>query len=190
MASKNITLYQAVEDRNNRDEVESDGPYKCVSSSAWLGEGYYFWDTNIGLAHWWGKTAYNGRYMVCRIDFVCDYDAVFDLVGDMAAIQLMKETVAFLNSVGKPCTVPTAIEYLKRHTDFCKKYVAIRAKDEKIPAREDKIFFVSGVNKPYLNLNPRIQFCFFDKSVFIGYDYKIVYPDDYVTVEDMSNMTI
>ena len=34
MASKNITLYQAVEDRNNRDEVEQDGPYKCVSSNA------------------------------------------------------------------------------------------------------------------------------------------------------------
>lgn len=189
MASRNITLYQAVEDRNNCDEVEQNGPYKCVSSNAWLGAGYYFWDTNIGLAHWWGRTAYRGTYMVCRIDYVCDYDAVFDLVGNMEALQLMKQTSAFLNSVGKPCTVSGAIEYLKRQTDFRKKYVAVRAKDEKSPEKEDRMFFIRG-DKPYLNLNPRIQFCFFDKSVFNGYEYKIVYPEKYTAVVDMTDMTI
>lgn len=189
MANKNITLYQAVEDRNNRDEVEQDGPYKCVSSNAWLGAGYYFWDTNIRLAHWWGKTAYKGKYMVCRIDYTCDYDAVFDLVGDMAALQLMKHTFDFLNSIGKPCTVSGVIEYLKRKTDFGTKYIAVRAKDEKFPEKDDRILFISG-DRPYLNLNSRIQLCFFDKSVFNGYEYKIVYPNEYATVVDMTDMTI
>ena len=60
--------------------------------------------------------------------------------------------------------VSGVIEYLKRQTDFGTKYIA--------------------------NLNPRIQLCFFDKSVFNGYEYKIVYPNEYATVVDMTDMTI
>lgn len=123
------------------------------------------------------------------IDYTCDYDAVFDLVGDMAALQLMKNTFDFLNSIGKPCTVSGVIEYLKRKTDFGTKYIAVRAKDEKFPEKDDRILFISG-DRPYLNLNPRIQLCFFDKSVFNGYEYKIVYPNEYATVVDMTDMTI
>lgn len=43
-------LYQTVEDRNNPDDVEQHGPFLCTNKMAWLGHGYYFWDTFINLA--------------------------------------------------------------------------------------------------------------------------------------------
>ena len=51
-----VKIYQTLEDRGNDEEIESHGPYKCLSHTGngllkkgvkepWLGEGYYFWDT-------------------------------------------------------------------------------------------------------------------------------------------------
>lgn len=49
------TLFQAVKDLDNPDEIEQNGPFKCRREDAWLGEGYYFWDSFVELAHWWGR---------------------------------------------------------------------------------------------------------------------------------------
>ena len=54
----NRIIYQTVEDRGNPDYVEQHGPFICTNKNAWLGEGYYFWDTIIELAHWWGNLCY------------------------------------------------------------------------------------------------------------------------------------
>ena len=50
-------IFQTLEDRNNPDEVESQGPFICTNNP-WLGKGYYFWDTFLDLAHWWGTKAF------------------------------------------------------------------------------------------------------------------------------------
>ena len=53
-----VKIYQTLEDRGNDEEIESHGPYKCLSHTGngllkkgvkepWLGEGYYFWDTRM-----------------------------------------------------------------------------------------------------------------------------------------------
>ena len=39
--------YQTLENRNNPDQIEEQGPFLCNRKSAWLGEGYYFWDSFI-----------------------------------------------------------------------------------------------------------------------------------------------
>ena len=49
------TLFQAIKDLDNPDEIEQNGPFKCRREDAWLGEGYYFWDSFVELAHWWGR---------------------------------------------------------------------------------------------------------------------------------------
>ena len=48
-------LYQTVDDRRNIKYVLENAPFKCTRNDAWLGEGYYFWDTFINFAHWWGE---------------------------------------------------------------------------------------------------------------------------------------
>lgn len=78
----NRIIYQTVEDRENPDYVEQHGPFICTNKNAWLGEGYYFWDTIIELAHWWGNLCYkDSGYIICQS--ACDdkLEKVFDLVG-------------------------------------------------------------------------------------------------------------
>ena len=69
---KDTDIYQTLEDRQNYDDVEKHGPYFCCARDAngtpksgvkepWLGEGYYFWDTRIADAQWWGNTIYFKR---------------------------------------------------------------------------------------------------------------------------------
>jgi len=57
--------HQTIEDQNNVDEVEKNGPIKAVFKP-YLGDGYYYWDNNIKAAHWWGSNNYGGNYMICE----------------------------------------------------------------------------------------------------------------------------
>ena len=34
--------YQTLENRNNPDKIEEQGPFLCSHKNAWLGKGYYF----------------------------------------------------------------------------------------------------------------------------------------------------
>ena len=81
------TLYQTVEDRNNPSEIETEGPFLCVRNNAWLGRGYYFWDTFVELAHWWGNTIYQGKYVVCQS--YCDglLPDTYDLYDDFETLR-------------------------------------------------------------------------------------------------------
>ena len=42
--------YQTLEDKDNLDEVELDGPFPCRHKGAWLGFGSYLWDTRVDWA--------------------------------------------------------------------------------------------------------------------------------------------
>jgi len=80
-----VTAYQTLEDKDNIDEIELDGPFECRRSDAWLGFGYYLWDTNIEWAKSWGLTSYERKgkdYVIGR----CEVDlsqSCFDLVGSV-----------------------------------------------------------------------------------------------------------
>lgn len=65
-------IYQTLEDRQNYEEIEAHGPYFCSEryqngilkkgvKEPWLGEGYYFWDSRISDAQWWGDTIYSKK---------------------------------------------------------------------------------------------------------------------------------
>lgn len=75
-----ITAFQTLEDRDNVHEVESDGPFVCPRNNAWLGIGCYFWDTHIELAHWWGASALNNKYMITKAFLIIDENC-WDLHG-------------------------------------------------------------------------------------------------------------
>ena len=60
-------LLQTIDDQDNPDYVEEHGPFKSVTSH-WLGVGYYFWDSLMRRAHWWGDRHYGGNYMIIASD--------------------------------------------------------------------------------------------------------------------------
>ena len=179
---KQKKLFQTLEDRDNPDEIESKGPFKCTKNP-WLGEGYYFWDTFIDLAHWWGKQGYNCNYIICQSS--CDYDPemIFDLAGNTEQITDFKQYVEILKNTYKNefISVSFVIEHMKKHSSF--QYKAIRAnpihstgQDTYLKSQRLK-FTQKSIS--YLELIPPFQICIIDKK-YIGKDnYKIIYPETY-----------
>jgi hypothetical protein len=172
-------LYQTLDDRSNPEEIENNGPYKCNRKNAWLGCGYYFWDSNLEAAHWWGKD-YKDGYVICRSQY--DYDSLdyLDLVGNtehLDSFKLIANEIA--NKIKKSPTVPMVIEQLKILTNFSKLYKAIRAHPiNSKNNEEDKIFFID-THTAYINLNPPIQMCVLNKSFLIKNIFDIIYPEIY-----------
>lgn len=76
---KKRNLYQAVKDKCNPDEIELKGPFECRRANAWLGKGYYFWESFIELAHWWGRESCDGKYVICLSHCDSSFPNTFDL---------------------------------------------------------------------------------------------------------------
>lgn len=180
-------LYQTVENRDNADEVEQQGPYRCDSKLAWLGPGYYFWDSDIKLGHWWGKKHYpNSSYIICRSTIPNDNE-VFDLYNRFDDRKVFSDCAEIIR---KECRandvkVQGVIEYLKCHTSFQKRYKGIRAYGNGSASYYDfasyRFKFVDN-NKAFLDNCPAIQYCIIDKTLLTGYE--IVYPD-FIVRSDM-----
>lgn len=179
-------LYHTVDDRDNPDDVLRDAPFKC-KRHPWLGEGYYFWDTFIELAHWWGKKGYFDHYMITKKEVILSNDDVFDLVGNTNHLQIMEECAMVLShefGQSNP-TVAKVIEYLRRNKELSFHFKAVRAEgrgsilydDE--PTLKKRLFYRQG-KSAYLDLRPAIQICYFNKKDIEGTPLEIVFPEEYL----------
>lgn len=148
----------------------SRAPFRCIDNP-WLGEGYYFWDSFIELAKWWGEVHHYGNYVVTETTAKFGGDAVFDLVGNTDHMRIFAEYAHLLEEDRKcEVTVAQILEHMKKHTGFLKTYKAVRA-DGRLSIRDiaknapyvKRIRF--SLNHPqYLDLLPSIQYCVFEKS--------------------------
>ncbi len=175
------TLYQTVEDRDNPDYVEEHGPFKCTNRNAWLGHGFYFWDTYITIAHWWGKLNYaqNG-YVICQSSCGEDMTGVYDLVGKPELFEQIEQIASILKNKTNTqiVYVPEVFEFLKQNTSFLDKYKAIRVYPLNTFKGEAYTLKFNPKNKGFIETRPAIQFCVLDKS-FLKSRYHIVYPKEY-----------
>lgn len=183
-----LTIHQTLADRNNPDYVEDNGPFETTNSKAWLGIGYYFWDTHIELAHWWGNVGYQGNYMVCRAKVILD-DTCWDLHGrgehriefKLICDEIVKSGVSTKESL----LVPQVIEFLKNRGKFM--YSAIRALGmrsilDKSPTTDEHLLFRMRFiekNYAYLDIHPPVQLCLLNKKSLSLQKYKVVYPNEY-----------
>lgn len=174
-------LYQTLEDRSNVDYVEENGPFICKRGDAWLGIGYYYWDTFVDNAHLWGKKIYQQNdkdYIIClsKVDF--NNDNIYDL--DNAKTLLEFNTLAKALSKTYPdknITVAVVLEQLKQSREFTYKAIRARAVDD-MNGYKQKISFKVG-HIAYLDTCPHIQVCILDKT-FIGNDnFKVIFPLEY-----------
>lgn len=175
-------LYQTVEDNDNPDYIESHGPFKCTRTDAWLGHGYYFWDSLIEVAHWWGRKSYSSNYVICQSTCDDSLDKVYDTVGHPELIKDIYDVSEVLRKDRNvpEVFIPEVLEYMKCHTDFLERYKAIRMYTLDTKNRnEGATLRFTPRYKAYIDTFPPIQFCFFDNSLFTS-DYTIVYPEDYV----------
>jgi hypothetical protein len=172
-------VYQTIEDRGDADKVENSGPFPAKRYK-WLGDGYYFWDTHIELAHRWGDV-YSGTYMICEASCTLD-GRCWDLHGTgrhrlefmSICTQLINAEVTTMDRI----TVPQVIEYFKRNGKFI--YEGVRASTPSVI--KDKYMlrmpYRHGSNE-IMELIPSVQICFLTKRALSLRDYRVVFPEEY-----------
>lgn len=172
-----VNIYQTLEDRGNYEEVESHGPYFCSlydksgkqksgTKEPWLGEGFYFWDTRIKDARWWGDTVYSWKgYIICQTSYDQHSPLLYDMVGSLDMLNDFDECARHIKERRKLKTVsfPVVLEYLKRKEDF--NYKAIRVWPDPITKTQNNIGVYFPGNKTVLNMIEKVQICFFDNTL-------------------------
>ncbi len=174
-------LYQTLEDKSNVDYVEENGPFICKRRDAWLGIGYYYWDTFVDNAHLWGRKIYNSDnkdYMICLSKVEFSNENVYDLDNPniLLEIKILEKKLSEIYP-NKNITVAVALEQLKQSREFTYKAIRARAVNDMNDSKQ-KIPFKIGY-KAYLDTCPHIQVCILDKT-FVGNDnFKVIFPTEY-----------
>ncbi|MFN0049344.1 MAG: hypothetical protein ACKVOU_09495 [Cytophagales bacterium] len=169
-----LNIYHTCEDRGNIDKIEQEAPYKCTHSKSWLGEGYYFWDSNVNWAHEWGQEIYtkNG-YVICEAQYVLN-ECCLDLFGNVNHLtqfrQLSKQLFEKLENPNEMILCSQVIAYMKKF-DF--KYDSIRSYHTPKNA-----FSLKFRNNGYesIVLDSKVQICLLNKNCLVSHSLKVVYP--------------
>lgn len=164
------SLYQAVE----KSETLPIKPCFC-SQNAWLSQGYYFWDTYIENAHWWGEVHYQNNYMIGET--ACDKNSkyLYDLVGDLDKRKEFFKIKDILNEKrGKEVLVEDVILFLRRLPEFIYKAIRVNPYNSKRTSGEVTIRF-SANHKAFMPISEPYQLCVFDLS-FLEKPFEIIYP--------------
>jgi len=181
------SVYQTLEDRDNPDEIEESGPFECNRNNAWLGPGYYFWESFIQNAHWWGQecNSYKNGYVICEASYELDDDLCFNLVDNPAHIEQFVNTIELMKKkklFNAKTTVARVINYLKKDLKIfnfqASRVYGVNSK-RKASEYHSTIPF-KPFSYQYLDLRPAIQVCFYDRKSLNLEQYRIVYPDKYI----------
>jgi hypothetical protein len=182
--------YQTLEDRDIH-KVETDGPFPCNFKTAWLGRGYYFWDSFIDNAHWWGTdvACYKNGYIICESTYVLDETKCFNLVDNPDHLNNFNSTRKILTEQGLyiqgETTVARIIEHIKNVLKIFT-YEAIRVYgvnsinfNSQYSNRTILVYKEGKISYQYLDSTPAIQICFFNKSSLNRKGFKIIHPAEY-----------
>jgi len=166
--------HHTLENRGNAERIKQPflSKYKGVDNphNPFLGEGYYFWDNNMGMAHEWGRVRYSTRgYYIFEGLLSLDEKFLLDLVGKRSDQIRIKELFEFFTKkTGKEefdlSQFFEFMRYVVSHNPqkyseiFPYKY--IRAVDNSKKTL-DTIRFNSGKN-PYTDLSPVYLICLFE----------------------------
>ena len=176
-------LYQTLENRENIDKIEANGPYLCNRSDAWLGPGYYYWESFIYWAHHWGETCYGlGNYVICETLLDPKAISILNLL-DPENLSYFHEGINAIQRLypSRKLTVPVVIKYLKEHTSF--PYVAIKASGLLSPINIDSNRYIkfNPTMGSVLDLRPQVQICLLEKSVIGDNNFKVIFPQEYAS---------
>lgn len=181
-----VSIYQTLSDRGNPEKIMQDGPFPCERLDAWVGNGYYFWESFIDNAHWWGDKGYKSKYVICKAECDLDPEKILDLVGNTDDIMLFREWTNALQKEGlvtDETTVARILHYIKEFaSSFNYEAIRVYGIDSVSPKRTRltfrRLFNPSSVS--YLDLSPAIQLCIFEKTGLNLRNFKIVHPSKYV----------
>lgn len=180
-------VYQTVEDRGNPEEVKLNAPFFCKSKSAWLGEGFYFWDSFIENAHWWGRVHLKKNdYIICRANIIMNPQNCFDLVGNTEHLLLLKKVRDELKSnslINNKTTLARILSFIRNEKELFI-WSAIRintpgAKSKRYNKNEIIPLSNKTSNAVFENI-PAIQICIYNLAKLSLKNLEIVFPEEYI----------
>ena len=161
----------------------------CEDTDAWGGVGYYFWDSFIDLAHFWGEIRCKKKYLIARAEIDVS-DKCLDLHNNPEHIEEISGTLELLNKINKgeklPVTLCTIITYL-RDQGLLGNYEGVRFLGRNSISRIKSKKFTSvlhvskDLKKAYqtIDLCPPIQFCLFNLDSLNLKNYSVVFDSDH-----------
>ncbi len=188
-----MRIFQTLEDRENPDKIEEFGPFPCTNDLAWMGEGYYFWEADVNLAHWWGETAHKGNYIICESQYTLDIKKCWDIYNSFEARQDFENIANEIKkrniNKGKPVKARDVIEYLQKSNIL--EYESIRFSAQGSigsTSRYHSSIIVRSrkYGSAFLDLNPAIQLCFFNYNGSNRKGYFIIFPEHYSVDQDFA----
>lgn len=124
------TIFHTAKYQGEPQEIINKVPFIATGEKQWLGEGYYFWESYIDNAHWWGDVHYNNSYIICKSLYestksnsinLIDNKEHLDIIENFQRI-LIKEKIATSQS-----TLGRIIMFARRKNLLPDNYKAIRA---------------------------------------------------------------
>lgn len=178
---KKTALYQAID--GGRKAVPQT-PIYCSTSNARLGHGYYFWDSIIDAAHWWGGVHYGGNYIICQSFYDAHSDKLFDLLGDLSHRQ---EFTVFLDGLHKmqpeDMSLAEVLDIMNANPKFSQRYWAIRAEFIKMGPSDKNLDITVSLpsqangRKTVLHCGNRVQLCVTNLAFLLEGEYTAIYPE-------------
>lgn len=129
-----------------------------------LGEGYYFWDSNRNRAHKWGKDHYKGDYLILELDLVLSGENFLDLAGsrhDLLEFYKVYSGMRKGNPNLKIGAFFKTMQILQKHRPEKWPFTVVRALNVKKGA--NRIPF-NHVSDSEMILDPEIIICFYDRN--------------------------
>lgn len=190
-----LTLFQTLEKRGLIATINDRGPFKCTWKNSWLGDGYYFWDGHIDLAHWWGKVHRNGEYFIASGEAIygtsCwDLHGRSDLREEFRSLVLLLDEEGVMNS--SKDVVLTYIKYLQSKPFFKdRKYDSIRVLGSNSVSIKSittgsvwQVFYESQIkwkSKPkpgnFQFIQP-VQVCLFEKTSLGFKNFRVIFDGE------------
>jgi hypothetical protein len=180
--------HHTTENRNNVVEILQKGAFfsaKEGNNTPFLGEGYYFWDDNEEMAHFWGNKMKSDNYYIFSADLHINDNLFLDLVGSRQCQKWLYERAKALEKRdGKQWSVGNLIEYLKNLALLTKNtaifpFTAIRAIDYSQPKTNQYQIVFSDKEKlknKYTVINPVYIICILDKNDGSIQSFKHLFP--------------
>ena len=177
-------VHHTLQDKENPDYVEGNGPFAVENiRDAYLGEGYYFWDDHLDLAHWWGEYHCQNNYIICQAEFMIQKSDFCDLVGSRQDQIYFKKCIEELSVHHLPIgAIIGILRKLESRPD--KKgvfpYNAVRAVEIQKNSFLQPLFKFSSKRSGITTLNPKIIICLLKKGEEFLKSFKIIFPNKYI----------
>jgi hypothetical protein len=181
--------HHACRNTGNGLQIEKSGLPIAVSTynptnskNPFLGSGYYFWDYNIRMAKYWGKSHYDNKFYIFQADIPYNENTLLDLVGNRQHIEWLVDLMDDFkeaNEGNAHWNIGTFIEFLKEiaeeegYSDVFP-FKSVRAIDHSASIPNVEYYF-DGQSKAYITLNPRIIICIIDANPLTLQNLKLIY---------------